>query len=53
MITITVILLAIMALAVGACFLPLVALPLLDIVVCGLLIWYFVKLIKKLFKKKD
>ena len=52
MITITVILLALIVLGCVACFLPVIALPLLDIVVGAAIIYYLIKLIKKLFKKK-
>lgn len=53
MITLMVLAVIICVVGIVACLLPVMALPLLDIVVGGLIIYEFVKLIKKLRKKKD
>lgn len=52
MITITILLIALLVLAGVICILPVIALPLLDIVVVGAAVLYLVKIVKKFFKKK-
>ena len=51
MITLFVVSLAIIVLGVVACLIPVLALPLLDILVGGMIVYQFVKVIKKLRKK--
>lgn len=53
MITITFVLIVLAVLGVVACCLPIIALPLLDILVGTLIVLELVKLIKRIFKKKD
>ena len=52
MITITILLAVLITFGAVLCVLPVLALPLLDIVVGALIVIYLVKLIKKLWKKK-
>ena len=52
MITITVLLAVLITFGAVLCILPVLALPLLDIVVGALIVIYLVKIIKKLCRKK-